>query len=670
MAGRRKLPVPLLSPVQKSAKDKSSASRPVRGAKSKAYKKQVWLNGAVEEPPADSENDAVNPLLSQSQASKKRSTQAATTQDTQATKKKKVAHPAAEDDSAMLETDQKSTESARRRPHETNSRNAACLAPEVDASRFFDADLDSSEDSAGNGSGQEDEDSEGDGDGDFDADDGDLEYMDEAELSKTLDDERPQWSNSPVNEQDDDINEPAVDPPSPPRPNREEPLSGSEDSDSDVGLRAGLSSLKAAQRARPLPPPAAAASRSSDSDVVLHAGISSLKRARPLPPPAVTASHSRAPANVPHLDLSQAAAKSYDNGKAKEKSVLKPTQGSRRQAKRAANEVPTWNPLYLPPTLTSTSTRPPAPPPVSSSPPRSHPRSSSSPPQVSPYKVTTNKKNGASFRGQKDAVDRLLHLGHDYLMGKLFRGDVYADADLKAALAKASLVQAAAHLDDPKLAAMLEEEATLRALINGIVSRVPNARSAAKVFSDKLMHSGYGVTEDTLTRATALKSGMTFIYPLKPSTTDPVTGERVPGQPDKKKPFSHPAVAKTATFLFKRPKGQASLGERLYDLFPINDNGNREATPALVALASTALYSSLDDYSITPYTRTEFDSGRVEHAYRTNIKLLTAFRTKQSQRYHTTMEMIFRVAAGDQRPDNAPPSTLEKDTLDGVDLDD
>ncbi|KAJ7062384.1 hypothetical protein C8F01DRAFT_1285005, partial [Mycena amicta] len=229
-------------------------------------------------------------------------------------------------------------------------------------------------------------------------------------------------------------------------------------------------------------------------------------------------------------------------------------------------------------------------------------------------------------------------------------------------------------LDDPRFSALLEDKASFDACALSLVKHIPNVRGAAKSLSDTLMHPVYKVTADTPSRASALKTAMTFIYSVTPYvcipfpptammltlswTIDPISNSMIPGHPDRKKPYSHTGISQAVVFLFKKARGQPSAGERLLDLFPVNDNGNLEA-PALVALAAAAIFSSLDDYTHTPHKRTDFDGSQVEGAYNVHMGLLKMFETKQPIRYHDTMEMILRNAAGNNLSLKTGPSALE-----------
>ncbi|KAJ7190264.1 hypothetical protein GGX14DRAFT_579977 [Mycena pura] len=523
----------------------------------------------------------------------------------------------------------------------------------------------------------------------LDTGDVDLEGLGENELKEVLDSERPEWTatNAVADTQVEDA-ELSVDVSSQPaRRKNALRVVESEDSDSDPGLQAGMASLKAAQKARPVP-----------RRTQVEAGLS-----------------------APPLDLTKVVSNRVGtanaNARLKGKTRAKPATVSRTQAVRAATELQlaTWNnnipgPAPLRPARTASH------PPTSSSPaplqpPRtaSHPATSSPaplqpsrttpppyrpvPPRdvtpspnangegtfiftasdeavVSPYKVQRNARQGVNIKAQVDPVEDALHVALDYLSAKLLGTTFYPVNDTLMAGARRCMIKAIRSFDDPKLTAMLSDKAAMDACSRGLVQRVPNIRSPAKSITDGLMHPDYHVTEATPDRAKAQKTGMTYIYALTPETVDRLTGNTIPGHPNTKRPYSHDSIAHAAAFLFRKGNGRTLLGQRLASMFPVNENGNREATPALVALAATAIYSSLDDYSTTPYKRTGFEGGRIEHAYRIHMKLLKEFEAKQPIRYHETLEKILRVASGEQVAGTSAPSSLETDAFAMVDFTD
>ncbi|KAJ7060380.1 hypothetical protein C8F01DRAFT_1142454 [Mycena amicta] len=381
------------------------------------------------------------------------------------------------------------------------------------------------------------------------------------------------------------------------------------------------------------------------------AGLKAAQRSRPSTAPRPK------PAKMPRLNLAEVASKPTP----KAKTIVIP----RRQAVRAETELPTWNDQ---PTTTPRAQPKPVRP--TAQPAARRRTVVDSAPDIEPYDLIVNARHTAAMRGQLPGVDDALHLGLDYLMGKLVLTGFYPDHDTTAAHARTALMKAARDLDDPRFSALLEDKASFDACALSLVKRIPNVRGAAKSLSDTLMHPVYKVTADTPSRASALKTAMTFIYSVTPDTVDPISDSMIPGHPDRKKPYSHTGISQAVVFLFKKARGQPSVGERLLDLFPVNDNGNSEAPAPLVALAAAAIFSSLDDYTHTPHKRTDFDGSRVEGAYNVHMGLLKMFETKQPIRYHETMEMILRNAAGDNLSLKTGPSALEDDAYAMADFQD
>ncbi|EDR04034.1 uncharacterized protein LACBIDRAFT_306412 [Laccaria bicolor S238N-H82] len=111
------------------------------------------------------------------------------------------------------------------------------------------------------------------------------------------------------------------------------------------------------------------------------------------------------------------------------------------------------------------------------------------------------------------------------------------------------------------------------------------------------------------------------------------------------KPFLHLAMISTLREAFFAGS-RGSFAERYQDRFvsSITDGPRkheRELPAAMVAMAATAIASSLDDYSTGIRRKTEFNAELYEDVYRSHMAMLAAIREKSPNGYHRLMADLY-----------------------------
>nr|GAT46447.1 predicted protein [Mycena chlorophos] len=217
-----------------------------------------------------------------------------------------------------------------------------------------------------------------------------------------------------------------------------------------------------------------------------------------------------------------------------------------------------------------------------------------------------------------------------------------------------------------------------------LIGRLSNFRGGFKVAADGVVPLAYNVNLNTPERAKYWLEQQRLIYPPKPDTKDPVTGAiivRVPlpvpahtnlGQPggiDKKRPFGNIAIGQTLAHLWKKGRGKDSIGEQIVDMLPRTDAGKPTATAPMIALACAALHSTLEDYTIQPFRRSEFEG--VEDVYKLYLCLLEAIAQRKPQWYAEVLEQTLKnVSAEGSSKTTVTPSQREQEALSYLDLSD
>ncbi|KAJ7062617.1 hypothetical protein C8F01DRAFT_1134720 [Mycena amicta] len=507
------------------------------------------------------------------------------------------------------------------------TRKSAKSAADSDSHVLFDDEAQDSQDSQ-----WEEED-----DPDVDAGDLDLDGLDDSTLSSTLEMERPQWSGDLFgdNEEPRARSPIALTPPHIKSAHRLRlgAIVESESSDDDAAVRGGLAGLKAAQaRVKPTPKPRAVRKQ--------------------------TAVDPRT--DSPFIDLEEVAPSQKKSG--------------RREQVRRETELASWKPASIP-ALPSSSTRASSSARVSLSARAQHTTSvvlsrAPTPPSTStPFHLIYTYQGRVNLKDQTKDVQDLLQVSIAHNAGLYVVRGFYPDHSARVQNAVDALTRSARDLS-PGLVTMMRDQITREACAGVLHQRVSNLRGGFKSTSDSIVHPDYAVSADTRDRAAVLLVGQVFIYPLKAPTIDPLTGDAIPGQPDRKRPFFHKAIARVIAHLFKKSRGRDSLGEQIVDLLPRDLDGRPKATAPLIAVACAAIRSTLDDYSHTPYARTDFDGHRVEESYHLYMRLLAEVEQRKPALYSELMEYTLKNASVDSTLNpTAAPSSTEREAFALLDLD-
>ncbi|KAJ7071605.1 hypothetical protein C8F01DRAFT_1363286 [Mycena amicta] len=105
-------------------------------------------------------------------------------------------------------------------------------------------------------------------------------------------------------------------------------------------------------------------------------------------------------------------------------------------------------------------------------------------------------------------------------------------------------------------------------------------------------------------------------------------------------------------------------------MLPRDIDDRPQAIAPLIAIACAALHSTLDDYSHTPYVRTDFDGHRVEESYHLYMRMLGEIEQCKPALYSELMEYTLKHASveGTLNPSIAHSST-EQEAFALLDLD-
>ncbi|KAJ7058989.1 hypothetical protein C8F01DRAFT_1255404 [Mycena amicta] len=434
---------------------------------------------------------------------------------------------------------------------------------------------------------------------------------DDASSSGKATKRRPLWTGSPrahaaaIPDDEEDIEK------QPPR--RRQRISVVHDSDSesdDAAVKAGLNGFKAAQKH-------------------LLAAVPTGRAVRPSK-------------ESPLVDLN----------KVSSSAAAKTTAPNKRNVQRTA-ELTFWSAPAA--SKSSTSKTKSAPPARSSSP-------TLPPSTADPHKLVLNGRGGLNLQEQPDPVQDVLRLALAYNTGFHLTKGVYVPHAIKVGYAGDALTRAARDMDDVEMMSRLEDD-RYRSLCSSLLfQRFGNVLTSFKTAADPTVNGQYDISHHMAATAQEHLKGVMYIFAKTPDTIDRMTGTIIPGKADPKKSYEHPALVQViATACFKRGKlGQVPIGEQIMQRLPTHD-GQIEVPAPMLAIAATAIHSSIDDWKTGAHVASNFDSGRFVDAYNTHLNLLDEIHVKNPVRYHNTMAAIFRAASGSGTSDLSAPSTLEQD---------
>ncbi|KAJ7237109.1 hypothetical protein C8J57DRAFT_1479067 [Mycena rebaudengoi] len=333
-----------------------------------------------------------------------------------------------------------------------------------------------------------------------------------------------------------------------------------------------------------------------------------------------------------------------------------PKQPGKRDLKRAAQEIPSWNPEAEPQPAKPSRHHQPSKVRVKTE--TQDPRRSIKAEPIPAYlpsdpsgpevivvddDIVFSSTGAVNLKSQSRDVQHVLQLAIDYFFGFLLFLCAYPNPQKKAEYAADALINAASDLELLEIEEHIRTDPDYKAgLASVLYGRVSSFRGKVKTVAAAAIHGQYSVQHECAALVTHLTTGQRYIYPLRPGKIDPRT--KVPGHVriTKNKQYLHPAVAAVASHFFK---GSNCVADRLEAMFVTNPNGKLQAPNAMVALASTALYSALDDFASGELKISSFDSSRVQDVYDVHMLLLKTMERDSPLQYQEHMETIFNTAS-------------------------
>ncbi|PIL26403.1 hypothetical protein GSI_12164 [Ganoderma sinense ZZ0214-1] len=177
--------------------------------------------------------------------------------------------------------------------------------------------------------------------------------------------------------------------------------------------------------------------------------------------------------------------------------------------------------------------------------------------------------------------------------------------------------------------------------------RVNLIRGKVKKACQRQVKTVYGLTVGDSEKITWLLDGIAYIFPHKYEVfvhkDRTVKGEGA---------FSLPIFEDMLSDAFFSKKG--SFGFRIMPRFTSSDPENpeeKEIPAAMLALVSTAIYASIEDYKHAPYEAGKFEVNSYLHVYKQNIAALDAIKTGNLEAYHALLHGLYtRIVGGSARP--------------------
>ncbi|KAJ7255987.1 hypothetical protein C8J57DRAFT_1721591 [Mycena rebaudengoi] len=287
-----------------------------------------------------------------------------------------------------------------------------------------------------------------------------------------------------------------------------------------------------------------------------------------------------------------------------------PKQPGKRDLKRAAQEIPSWNPEAEPQPAKPSRHHQPSKVRVKTE--TQDPRRSIKAEPIPAYlpsdpsgpevivvddDIVFSSTGAVNLKSQSRDVQHVLQLAIDYFFGFLLFLCAYPNPQKKAEYAADALINAASDLELLEIEEHIRTDPDYKAgLASVLYGRVSSFRGKVKTVAAAAIHGQYSVQHECAALVTHLTTGQRYIYPLRPGKIDPRT--KVPGAPN-----------------------------------------------AMVALASTALYSALDDFASGELKISSFDSSRVQDVYDVHMLLLKTMERDSPLQYQEHMETIFNTAS-------------------------
>ncbi|KAI0356052.1 hypothetical protein OH77DRAFT_1589525 [Trametes cingulata] len=200
------------------------------------------------------------------------------------------------------------------------------------------------------------------------------------------------------------------------------------------------------------------------------------------------------------------------------------------------------------------------------------------------------------------------------------------------------LLRAATALDFPDIARRIKNDATYARYLGSIpAQRISNFRGKVKRQTDSAVSMAYGLRPGNGIKVDWLCNKLTYIYPHD------YKAQKV----ERNKPYRLPIFEDVMRGAwFSRP---SAYGYKLIDRFSSSSpEAPRELEiPApMLALAATAIYASIVDYSAEVYKVGVFSGNEFSDVYARNIRVLQAIKDADVAKYHALMHGFFRTLCG------------------------
>ncbi|KAH9912534.1 uncharacterized protein BXZ73DRAFT_107377 [Epithele typhae] len=183
----------------------------------------------------------------------------------------------------------------------------------------------------------------------------------------------------------------------------------------------------------------------------------------------------------------------------------------------------------------------------------------------------------------------------------------------------------------------------LRLLAPIVNQRICSLRSDLKKASDNLVVGFFKIVpgEETKQLVKWFLQHLNYSYPVEPMQAN------VP----RNKPYQHPSIAAIiATVFFKGRKPHAKKHASVFKSTSPDRPEEKEIPLTMVALVSTAIHSSLMDWSQGTHHPTNFTADKYLDAYTEHVLNLEQIKARNPRGYHKTMHGLYTMAGGSTPP--------------------
>ncbi|KAJ6471531.1 hypothetical protein C8R45DRAFT_936972 [Mycena sanguinolenta] len=262
------------------------------------------------------------------------------------------------------------------------------------------------------------------------------------------------------------------------------------------------------------------------------------------------------------------------------------------------------------------------------------------------------------LKAQVPSVERTVQFAIEYHLGYHLFKYAFPPSQQKTDFSRDALCNAAHTLHYENIQKRVEEDDQYCDLLATLLQgRVSSFRLKAKTASDMAIVSHYGLLKDTENRVLFFAGGMRYIYPSSPGPMDPKTNKRGDDVVDLNRPYMADAIHQTLENAYF--KGSPPIASKYASLFKTNQDGNKECPAAMVALASTAVHCSLNEYRTGRYIASKFEGKILQEVYDTHMVLLEEVKIS----HPTVLADIYEIVAGGSRLANIRNQPMAKEAL-------